>query len=131
MHNTLPLTKQTPKVSSLSKSGGDINPIRGGATKGALFQELQFTPVDFFEDDSDFFEASPFTKVAEACDNMLWAGARKETGAPTSDPLPPNRQLIAGPEEKNIFTPGGGDCVYLYTVRVHVCAYNMCPCVSK
>ena len=50
-----PLTKQTPKVSSLSKSGGDtpcVNPIQGGDAKGALFQELQFTPVDFFEDDS-------------------------------------------------------------------------------
>ena len=83
------LTKQTPKVSSLSKSGGDtpcINPIRGDDAKGALFQELAFTPVgsDFMDpfEENKFFDTtaspftevagSPFTKVAEAWCVFWW-----------------------------------------------------------
>ena len=37
---------------------------------------------------------------------MFWV--EKETEAPASDPLPPNRQLTAEAKEKNIYTPGGG-----------------------
>ena len=38
---------------------------------------------------------------------MFWVA--KETEAPASDPLPPNRQLTAEVnKEKNIYTPGGG-----------------------